>query len=33
MSKALIVAYRLCDSGDLCRYFDIYPVYLVAFVV
>ena len=23
----------LCDSGDLCRYFDIYLVYSVAFVV
>ena len=20
-----------CDSGDLCRYFDIYPVYSVGF--
>ena len=24
---------HICDSGDLCRYFDIYPVYSVAFVV
>ena len=23
----------ICDSGDLCRYFDIYPMYSVAFVV
>ena len=22
----------ICDSGDLCRYFDIYPMYSVAFV-
>ena len=25
--------YNICDSGDLWRYFDIYPVYSVAFVV
>ena len=24
---------HICDSGDLCRYFDIYPMYSVAFVV
>ena len=22
---------HICDSGDLCRYFDIYPMYSVAF--
>ena len=21
---------HICDSGDLCRYFDIYPMYSVA---
>ena len=24
---------HICDSGDLCRYFDIYPMYSIAFVV
>ena len=24
---------HICDSGDLCRYFDFYPMYSVAFVV
>ena len=24
---------HICDSGHLCRYFDIYPMYSVAFVV
>ena len=24
---------HICDRGDLCRYFDIYPMYSVAFVV
>ena len=23
---------HICDSGDLCRYFDIYPMYSVAFL-
>ena len=32
MTKAVFGAY-ICDSGDLCRHFDIYPMYSVAFVV
>ena len=24
---------HICDSGDLCRYFDIYPMFSVAFLV
>ena len=30
---ALAGTRNICDSGDLCRYFDIYPMYSVAFVV
>ena len=30
--KAVICVY-ICDSGSLCIYYDIYPMYSVAFTV